>query len=312
LKRARLLLALVVAAGGLARAAVSHAQEAAATAKSEKPAKPDKPDKKSKKAKGANAAPGTPAPAASLPAGKLEALRLALVGADDAAAIEAAGTLGASGSAAAAEPLIEILAAGATPARLQAALDALAKLGEAHVLRADQTMIDALTLYSGHRAPDVRRRALRVLGTLNDPRVIPPLVERLGDAAPDVRGAAAASLAERREAKAAPKMFSLLARGDAGVAAPLALLATPDMIPRIAELTGTIDDAIVADALGEYVKRGDVPDKLRVDVLRTIGRLSGAVATTALVEYVASIPAKEDRPSKKEAQKLIDARGTSE
>jgi HEAT repeat protein len=308
LKRARLVLALVMVAGGVAWATVSHAQETATTSA----AKPDKPGKNAKKAKPAKAAPGAPAPSASLPADKLEALRLALVGADDAAAVEAAGSLGASGSAAAAEPLVEVLAAGAAPARLQAALDALAKLGEAHVLRADQTMIDALTLYSGHRAPDVRRRALRVLGTLNDPRVIPPLVERLGDAASDVRGAAAASLAERHEAKAGPKMFSLLARGDAGVAAPLALLATPDMIPRIAELTGTIDDAIVADALGEYVKRGDVPDKLRVDVLRTIGRLSGAVATTALVEYVASVPAKEDRPSKKEAQKLIDARGSSE
>ena len=38
--------------------------------------------------------------------------------------------------------------------------------------------------------------------------------------------------------------------------------------------------------------------------MRTIGRLSGAAATTALVEYLASVPAKDDRPSKKEAQKL--------
>ncbi len=47
-------------------------------------------------------------------------------------------------------------------------------------------------------------------------------------------------------------------------------------------------------------------------MLRTIGRLSGAVATTALVEYIASVPAKEDRASKKEAQKLIDQRGASQ
>ena len=293
----------MVAAGGAAWGSVPHAEEAAAAA----PAAPRK--TKTKKSKDAK---GTAAASPSLPADKLEGLRLALVGADDAAAVEAAGTLGASGATAAAEPLIEILAAGATPARLQAALDALAKLGEAHALRADQTTIDALALYAGHRAPDVRRRALKVLGTINDPRVIPALDERLGDAASDVRAAAAAALAERHEAKAAPRMFALLARGDGGVAAPLALLATPDMIPRVAELTGTVDDGIIADALGEYVKRGDVPDKLRVDVLRTIGRLSGAVATTALVDYVASVPAKEDRPSKKEAQKLIDARGASE
>lgn len=305
----------MVAAGGTAGGSVSRAQETAAPAspppsKDAKARTPKaKQDNKGRKAKGSA---GAPAPALSLPADKLEGLRLALVGADDAAAVEAAGTLGASASTAAAEPLIEILAAGATPARLQAALDALAQLGEAHALRADQTTIDALALYAGHRAPDVRRRALKALGTINDPRVIPALSDRLGDAASDVRAAAAAALAERHEAKAAPRMFSLLARGDGGIAAPLALLATPDMIPRVAELTGTIDDAIVADALGEYVKRADVPDKLRVDVLRTIGRLSGAVATTALVEYVASIPAKDDRPSKKEAQKLIDARGASE
>jgi HEAT repeat protein len=308
LRRAGFLLALVVAAGGVARAAALQAQTATAMTTATAPATPGK----SKRAKAAKGAAGPAAGTASLPADKLEGLRLALVGGDDTAAVEAAGTLGASGASSAAEPLVEILAAGATPARLQAALDALGKLGAARALRADQTTIDALTLYAGHRAPDVRRRALKALGTLNDPRVIPPLTERLGDAAPDVRAAAAASLAERHEAKAASRMFALLARGDGGVAAPLALLATPDMVPRIAELTGTIDDAIVADALGEYVKRGDVPDKLRVDVLRTIGRLSGAVATTALVEYVASVPAKEDRPSKKEAQKLIDARGASQ
>lgn len=291
-----------MAAGGVTRAAVLHAEENAAA-----PAAP----RKGKKAKATKSPPAAPA-AAALPAAKLEGLRLALVSADEAAAVDAAGALGASGSTAAAEPLTEILAAGATPARLQAALDALAKLGEAHALRAEQTTVDALALYAGHRAPDVRRRALKVLGTINDPRVLPALEERLGDQAPDVRAAAAAALAERHEAKASPRMFELLARGDAGVAAPLALLATPEMIPRIAELAGTVDDAIVADALGEYVKRADVPDKLRVDVLRTIGRLSGAVATTALVDYVASVPAKEDRPSKKEAQKLIDARGASQ
>jgi HEAT repeat protein len=252
--------------------------------------------------------PGAPA----LAADRVEALRLALVSADDAAAIEAAATLGASGSPGAAEPLCEVLAAGAAPERLQAVLDALAKLGEAHQLRADQTTLDALSLYSGHRAPDVRRRALKALGTVNDPRATPPLLERLGDAASDVRAAAAEALAARHEGKAAPRMFALLAMGDAGVAGPLAALATPDMVPRIAELTGTIDDGVIADALGDYVKRADVPDKLRIDVLRTIGGLSGAVATTALVDYVASVPAKEDRASKKEAQKLLDQRSASQ
>jgi HEAT repeat protein len=247
-----------------------------------------------------------------LAADRVEGLRVALVGADDAAAIEAAATLGASGVSAAAEPLCEVLAAGAAPARLQAVLDALGKLGEAHLLRSDQTTLDALELYSGHRAPDIRRRAIKALGTINDPRATPALLDRLGDAASDVRASAAQALAARHETKAAPRMFALLAMGDAGVAGPLAALASPDMVPRIAELNGTIEDGVIADALGDYVKRPDVPDKLRIDVLRTIGGLSGAVATTALVDYIASVPAKDDRASKKEAQKLLDERGATQ
>ncbi len=247
-----------------------------------------------------------------LSAARLDSLRLALAGADEEAAVEAAGTLGASGTPGARDPLVELLAAGATPARAQAALDALAKLGEAHLLGKDQTTLDLLDLYAGHRAPEIRGRAIKVLGGMADPRVVPTLLERLGDAAPDVRAAAAEALAGRRELKASRRMFALLKLGDAGVAVPLATIATPDLVPQIAELAGTIDDGIVASALGEYVKRTDIPDKLRVDVLRTIGRLSGAAATTALVEYVASVPAKDDRPSKHEAQKLLDQRGADQ
>jgi hypothetical protein len=311
LKRVGFLLALV-AAGGVARAAVSQPQsqpgDAPHAAREGETKTRTRTTKTGKGDKSAKAAPGTP----GLPADRLEALRLALVSADDAAAIEAASTLGASGAPGAAEPLCEVLAAGAAPARLQAVLDALGKLGEAHLLRADQTTLDALSLYTGHRAPDVRRRAIKALGTINDARVTPPLLERLGDAASDVRAAAAEALAARHENKAAHRMFALLSMGDAGVAGPLAALATPDMVPRIAELIGTVDDGVIADALGDSVKRPDVPDKLRIDVLRTIGGLSGAVATTALVDYVASVPAKEDRASKKEAQKLLDQRGASQ
>ena len=90
------------------------------------------------------------------------------------------------------------------------------------------------------------------------------------------------------------------------------MLATPDLVPEIAELAGSVDDGVLATALGEYVKRTDVPDKLRVDALRTISRLSGAAATTALVEYVAAVPAKDNRPSKAEALKLLDERGSKQ
>jgi hypothetical protein len=302
LKRPELGVALfvltVTSTGGVLRAADPAADAAAPSARKVK-------GKAKGKGKGKVDDAAT---SAALPAAQIESLRLALVGSDDGAAIEAAGALGASGSAAAAAPLVEVLAAGTTDARAQSALDALAKLGAAHLLGTGQTTIELLDLYAGHRAPDVRLRALKALGGVADAAVVPVLRERLGDAAPDVRAAAAEALAGRQEVKVAPRMFALLKLGDPGVAAPLAKIATPDLVPQIAELVGSVDDAIIASTLGEYVKRTDVPDKLRVDVLRTIGRLAGAAATTALVEYVASVPSKDDRPSKQEAQKLLDQR----
>jgi HEAT repeat protein len=255
-------------------------------------------------------------PAGARPAGpigreRLETWRLALLARDEGAAADAAAALGATGSAAAREPLLEVLAAGGSPDRLAAILDALVKLGEAHALGAGETTIDLLELYAGHRSPDIRRRAVQALGTISESRVVPVLLDRLGDAAPDVRAAAAVALGARHEAKAAARLFALVRLGDAGAAQPLAAVATPDLIPRIAELGGTVDDGIVATTLGDYVKRRDLPDTQRVDVLRTLARLPGAEATTALVEYVASVGAKDDRPSKREAQKLIDTRETN-
>jgi HEAT repeat protein len=256
------------------------------------------------------AAKGVP----TLSASRLEGVRGLLLGDDEAASLEAAKALGASAAGNAADPLVDLLAAGTTAPRAAAALDALAKLGEVGALASSSAAtFEVLELYAGNRTPDLRQRAVKALGSMRgDARVVPTLMARLGDAAPNVRATAGEALAARRELKAAPRLLALVKKSDPGAAGPLAALATPDLVPHIAELAGSVDEGVLATALGEYAKRGDVSDKLRVDVLRTVANLPGAAATTALVEYIASVPAKEDRPSKKEAQKLLDERGTKE
>jgi len=239
-----------------------------------------------------------------LPADKLAKVREILLGDDEPGALDAAKALGQSGASNACEPLIDLLSVGGPPARLEVAVEALGALGDPHA-------IDALELYAGNHSPDLRRRSVKALAAIKDERVVPALMTALGDGAPDVRAAAADALAARKETKAAPRLLALVKRNDAGAAPALGLLATPELVPQLAELQGSVDDNVVASALGEYIKREDVADGLRVDVVRTIGHLSGAAATTALVEYIASVPAKDDRPSKKEAQKLVDEKGTA-
>ena len=242
--------------------------------------------------------------APTLPAEKLAKVRELLFGEDDAAALDAAKALGQSGASNAIDPLVELLSVGAAPEREQAAVEALGGL-------ADPRTIDVLEVYAGNHSPDVRRRAVKSLAAIKDEHVVPALLEALGDAAPDVRAAAADALAARPDPNAGPRLLARVKSNDAGAAPALGLLATPELVPELAELQGAVDDNVVAAALGEYVKRDDVPDPLRVDVVHTIGRLSGAAATTALFEYLASVPAKDDRPSKKEAQKLVDEKGAA-
>jgi hypothetical protein len=64
-------------------------------------------------------------------------------------------------------------------------------------------------------------------------------------------------------------------------------------------------------ALGEMLKRSDFgPEPIRVEIVRTLGKVPGAESTTALVEYVAATEkGNPNRPSRLEAQKIIDERG---
>jgi HEAT repeat protein len=231
----------------------------------------------------------------------LDKLRELLAGTDQATVVSATTALGDSSATNAALPLVEMLAAGASPPAAIAAIDALRKLR-------DPASIDVLVLYASNRSPDMRRHAIEALGGFPDPRVVPTLVERLGDAAPDVRGAAAEALATRGDKTSAPRLLALLKRNDAAAAAPLGAIAPVSLLPAIAELQGSIDDGNLATALGELVKRQDVAEPVRVDIIKTLARISGAASTTALIEYVATLPSADGRPSKVEAQKVIDER----
>ena len=258
---------------------------------------------KTGKGAAAEAAPAA-APQKVLPPETVEKLRDQLQSEQEAIAMEAAKQLGASGASNASAPLLELLAVGGRPTVTAAALDALARLK-------DPKGLELLDLYAGNRNPDVRRRAVRALAAIPDPRVVDTLIDRLGDVAPDVRGAAADGLAARGEVKAEARLYALVKRNDqaAGVAGALGSVATPDTVARLADLQGRVDDGVLATALGEYLKRETVPDTLRVEVVRTLAKLPGAATTTALIEYLATVPEKEDRPSRTEAQKVIDQRG---
>jgi HEAT repeat protein len=229
------------------------------------------------------------------------AARADLAGSDVDGAVDAAERLGRSRDPRAAEVLLDALAVGAHPRVAAAALDALAKLKSPR-------SVPVLLHLSRNRHPDLRRKALVALGPFREPRVNQALIERLGDSTRDVRATAARLLAERKERAAQRPLIKLLRRGDEAAAAAIGAIATPDTARNLAELYGQVSETLLATALGEFIKRSDVGDAIRVDVIRTLGKMPGAEATAALVEYIGSVPANQERASKHEAQKLLDQR----
>jgi hypothetical protein len=273
---------------------------------------------KAKPAKGAKAAPKekvAPAPKAAKgePKGDdmaaapqadpldLTVARKDLAGADTDGAVDAADRLGKSKDPKATDALLDALSVGASPRVAAAALESLAKQRSARA-------VPVLLHFTRNRHPELRRKALIALGPFREPRVTQAIMARLGDSAKDVRSTAAQLLAERKEHSAEKILLKLLKRGDETAATALGLVMTADSARRLAELHGTVAEGLLSSALGEYVKRADVADSTRVDVIRTLGKMPGAEATAALVEYIGSVPAGQSRASKTEAQKLIEQR----
>jgi hypothetical protein len=135
------------------------------------------------------------------------------------------------------------------------------------------------------------------------------LLRALGDSDSRVRERAAALLAERRWRAAVPRLLALLERGDSGAAVPVAQLGGASVARALIGSVGALSEDVVARAMGEMLLRADFgPDPIRLEVVRALATLPGVASTATLVEYVAAVPAHEERPSKAAAEQAIARR----
>ena len=166
-----------------------------------------------------------------------------------------------------------------------------------------------LSLYSTNRSPELRKRAVQALGDIQDARVVPLLIAALSDGSGEVRAAAAGALGARREKSAEPALLKLLARQDNAAPAALGAIGGPETTRTIAEMVGNVPDRLVVQTLGELLKRGDFgPDPLRLEVVKTLGKIPGDPALDVLSDYLKATAKDKGRPSSKEATKIIEQR----
>ncbi|CAN5907170.1 hypothetical protein BH11MYX3_BH11MYX3_28700 [soil metagenome] len=253
-------------------------------------------------AKGAAKAPRSKAGAKVVKAAVAPELTTALASTDIEAAAKAAETLGTLTAPGAHEALLDALALG-LPAAVAA--PAMLALG-AHPAPPD---VVALRRYAGHHTPGVRITALTTLAMYPDPAAHAAVVAGLHDPVGMVRTAAAGAAARARIKAAIEPLFLLLAKGEDSSARALAALADPDLARKVADQLGKVPDATLALTLGTILKRADFgPDEARVEIVRALAKIQDASAINALTDYLDSSPKTPPRPSRGEAQMVVEAR----
>jgi HEAT repeat protein len=229
-------------------------------------------------------------------------LKQDLEGDDDARAEAAAKALGDGNDAQAVPLLVEELEKGAPPKVQAALLTALAKKHDARALA-------VVTQYAHNRNVELRRAALAALVALPDARAGQPIVAALSDSDPEVRAQAAAGIAQRKQRGAEEQLIKLMLHKDMSAAGALAAVATPALAHRLSEMIGQAPDGILSATLGEMLKRGDFgPEPIRLELVKTLQKIPGVESTAVLVDYVASTEKDKSRPSRVEAQKIVDER----
>jgi len=246
--------------------------------------------------------------AAKAPAAKLNPKQAMadLASPDPAVATTAAKALASVKSNPATEALLDGLALGMHPRAAAAALDSLASHGKLKSL-------DTIMVYASYRNPKVRASAVTAAGAIKDSRAQALVLSALRDGHVSVRAAAAEAVRDTKLKQGIESLLALLEIGDEAAAPALAAMADPDLAREVAELIGKAPDGVVARCLGAILIRPTFkPEEARVQVVRALGKIPGGDAIEQLTNYVGSVPEKNPRQSRREAETLIERKLTGD
>ena len=211
--------------------------------------------------------------------------------------------------------------------------------------------LQILALYAHHRSAELRKRAVQALAALIAPpaaaapaapaagkpplknakvnvkvtaaptetaaapvapQVVPLLIAALSDSSSEVRAVAAEALGERRERSAEPALIKLLLRKDSAAPAALGKIGGADTARALSEMIGNVPDSFITETLGLLLLRSDFgPDPLRLEVVKTLGKLPGGQPIDILSDYLKETgkdKADKARLSRIEASKIIEQR----
>jgi len=195
-------------------------------------------------------------------------------------------------------PLAELLRSGKADPITDRALEALGALGHA-------SAIEVLTEFTHHRRSGARRRAFVSLAAIHDGRV-PALVERgLADSDRSVRGAAALALGEMNARASIDPLFRAFERGVVEAAIAIGKLGDAQSVNRFSQHLGRQPLSIMLSGYDEFLKRRDINERVKLDIVARLGEVSGPMVKRFLQDFLRSFPDRDRSALKRAVDETI-------
>lgn len=175
--------------------------------------------------------------------------------------------------------LAELLRSGRSDEVTDRALQALRGL-------AHPSAIDVLTEFTRHRRARARRLAYQGLAAIEDRRVADLVAHGLSDSDRSVRGTCARALGEMGAGGTVDTLFLAFDRGVVEAAISIGKLGNRASVARFTEHLGEAPLSVMLSGYGEYVRRDDIPDAVKIDIIGRLGEISGPMVRVFLQRYL--------------------------
>jgi HEAT repeat protein len=155
---------------------------------------------------------------------------------------------------------------------------------------AHPTGIPVLVELTHHRRARARRLAFEALARISDPRVPALLEQGLRDSDRLVRASSARALGEIGARGSVEILFVAFDRGVVEAAFAIGKLGDRASITRYNEHLGRMPLSVMLSGYHEYLRRTDIPDEVKVEIVGRLGDVSGPLVRAFLQRYLDTFP----------------------
>ncbi|HJL18894.1 MAG TPA: HEAT repeat domain-containing protein [Sandaracinaceae bacterium LLY-WYZ-13_1] len=196
-------------------------------------------------------------------------------------------------------PLTELLRSGRSDEVTDRALMALRGLGH-------PSAIDVLVEFTHHRRARARRLAYQGLAAIDDRRIPELLEQGLRDSDRNIRAAAARALGDIGARRSVDTLFLAFDRGVVEAAIAIGKLGNRGTVEQFTEYLGDVPLSVMLSGYHEYVRRDDIPDEVKMEIVNRLGEVSGPMVRQFLQRYLDTFPTRGRASRSRLRQNVVD------